>query len=451
MTNKILTAIRPSKRQLNWQQMEFYGFIHFGINTMNDREWGLGNEDLSCFNPRELDDRQWALTLKKSGMTGAILTCKHHDGFCLWPSQFSTHTIENTPYKDGKGDIVKEFSEACKEVGLKFGVYLSPWDLTENTYGYGEAYDDFYVNQLTELLTNYGDVFEVWFDGANGEGKNGRKQFYDWDRYYEVISKLQPEAVIAVCGPDVRWVGNEAGVSRPNEWSVVPIELRDVEKIAESSQQIDDGSFSRKVLSSDEDLGSREALKDYQGELVWYPAEVNTSIRPGWFYHQSEDELVRTSEELFSLYKGAVGGNSTFLLNVPPMANGLVNEKDCLELEQLGEKVRKLKEGNLLKSADVIFSSTQDELPTIMIKFNEKQKLNLLILQEDIKKGQRVEKTEIYYKKDNQFILLKEIESIGFKRMIEFDCIETTELKVIFKEYRDSPAILNVEAHFNEK
>lgn len=458
MKSKELASIRPSQRQLNWQQMEFYGFIHFGINTMNNREWGLGNEDLTSFNPEELDCSQWARSLKEAGMKGAILTCKHHDGFCLWPSKFSKQTVAYTPYQKGSGDIVKEFSEACKEVGLKFGIYLSPWDLTEPSYGYGKAYDDFYVNQLTELLTNYGDIFEVWFDGANGEGQNGRKQFYDWERYYKVIRKLQPNAVIAVCGPDVRWVGNEAGISRENEWSVVPIELRDVEKIAESSQQIDDGSFSRQVLSSDEDLGSREALKDYQGELVWYPAEVNTSIRPGWFYHPSEDKLVRSGDELFALYKKAVGGNSTFLLNIPPMPNGLLNEHDCVALGELGEMIAKLNEGNLLKKTDVTYSGAHaetslyqltnpEEVPSISVKFSEKQKLNTLILQEDIKEGQRVEKTSIYYKKDEQFILLKEIASIGFKRIIDFDSIETTELKIVFEEYRESPAILTVEAH----
>ena len=326
MNSEQLTAAKPSERQMAWQQTEFYGFIHFGINTMTNREWGLGDEPLELFNPEALDADLWVQQLKAAQMHGVILTCKHHDGFCLWPTQTTAYSVANTPWKKGQGDLVKEVSVACQKHGLKFGVYLSPWDRHETCYGSGQAYNNFYITQLTELLTHYGEIFSVWLDGANGEGPNGKSQSYDWDRYYEVIRRLQPNAVISVCGPDVRWCGNEAGQTRAQEWSVVPKELQDLEKIAEHSQQIDDGQFSRKMTSGDEDLGSRAVLENYQGELVWFPAEVNTSIRPGWFYHEEEDEQVRSVEELYQIYLKSVGGNSTFLLNIPPNQAGQIHE-----------------------------------------------------------------------------------------------------------------------------
>lgn len=438
----------PEKRQLIWQEMEFYGFVHFGMNTMTNREWGEGNEDLTQFHPEELDCRQWIKALKKSGMTGAILTCKHHDGFCLWPSKYTTHTIEYTPYQNGKGDIVKEFSEACKKEGLKFGIYLSPWDLTEKSYGKGKEYDDFYVNQLRELLTEYGDIFEVWFDGANGNSDSDRRQYYDWDRYYQVIRELQPNAVIAVCGPDVRWVGNEAGQARKNEWSVVPVELQDVEKTIESSQQVDDDTFSRKLASSDEDLGSRQALKNYSGELVWYPAEVNTSIRKGWFYHSADDVTIRNSDELFDLYLKAVGGNSTFLLNVPPMKNGLLNQKDVEILGELGRKVSKLKTTSVIQAdrkiplnsnlVEGIWQGQKEEREnSLHILFEKARVFNGICLKENIEKGQRIEKLAIFYLENQTFKYLTTIESIGYQRIAQFPSIKTKEIKLVCQECRD--------------
>ena len=208
-----LISVIPSKRQIAYQNMEYFCFIHFTVNTFTGSEWGLGDEPEAIFNPEELDARQWAKTAAEGGMKGLILTCKHHDGFCLWPSKYTEHSIKNSPYKNGKGDIVRETAEACKEYGLKFGVYLSPWDRNNESYGKGKEYDDYYVNQLTELLTNYGDIFVIWLDGACGEGSNGKKQVYDWQRYYEVMRKLQPNAVISISGPDIRWCGNEAGSS----------------------------------------------------------------------------------------------------------------------------------------------------------------------------------------------------------------------------------------------
>lgn len=216
-------SITPSPRQLAWQQLEFYAFFHFGINTFTNREWGDGSENPALFDPDALDADQWVQAVKKAGMRAVILTCKHHDGFCLWPSAFTDHSVKNSPWKNGQGDMVREVSDACRRHGLKFGVYLSPWDRHDSRYGTGKAYDDYYVDQLTELATNYGELFCFWFDGACGEGKNGKKQSYDWLRYYATVRRLQPDAVISVCGPDVRWCGNEAGVCRSSEWSVVPL------------------------------------------------------------------------------------------------------------------------------------------------------------------------------------------------------------------------------------
>lgn len=243
---KHLVSIVPSERQIKHQEMEFYGFFHFTVNTFTDREWGDGTESPEIFNPEKFDADQWAEAAAAAGMRGAILTCKHHDGFCLWPSKYTEHTIAASPFQDGKGDIVRDVAEALRKVGLKFGVYLSPWDRHDPSYGKGVEYDDYFVNQLTELLTGYGDVFCVWLDGACGEGANGKVQKYNWNRYYEVIRRLQPEANICVCGPDVRWCGNEAGDTREQEWSVVPERLKDKERIQAASQQSDDAAFREK-------------------------------------------------------------------------------------------------------------------------------------------------------------------------------------------------------------
>lgn len=288
MNEQYLFNVRPDRRQLEWQHMEMYAFLHYGMNTMTDCEWGLGHEDPALFNPIGFEPDQWMEVLAEAGMTGVIPTAKHHDGFCLWPSAYTSHSVAASPWRDGKGDVVYEVSESARRHGLKFGVYVSPWDRTEATCGQGEPYNDFYVNQLIELCTQYGSLFTVWLDGACEAGTNGRYQEYDWQRYYDVIRALQPDAVISICGPDVRWCGNEAGSTRPDEWSVVPIEVRQARTTMDLSQKVD-GEIP--VLSSDiEDLGSREYLADYRGTLTWYPAEVDTSIRPGWFHHASQDD-----------------------------------------------------------------------------------------------------------------------------------------------------------------
>lgn len=331
--------ITPSGRQLQWQQLEFYGFIHFGMNTFTGREWGDGTTDPARFQPTDLDPDQWVQAAKAAGMRGLILTCKHHDGFCLWPSRYTDYTVAASPWQGGRGDVVRQTADACRRAGLKFGVYLSPWDRHEPSYGSGEAYNRFYLAQLTELLTGYGELFCVWLDGACGEGPGGKVQRYDWDAWYAAVRRYQPGAVISISGPDVRWCGNEAGHTRPAEWSVVPAALRDPDYTAARSQQAEDGAFSRRFDAQDDDLGSRAVLET-AGPLAWYPAEVDTSLRPGWFYHPEEDDKVRTPEELFALYLNAVGGNAALLLNLPPMPSGKLAAPDVASLQGLGQLLR---------------------------------------------------------------------------------------------------------------
>ena len=441
-----LIQIKPGKRQLEHQKLEFYAFVHFTVNTFTDKEWGDGTENPEIFNPVKMDARQWCKAIKAAGMKGLILTCKHHDGFCLWPSKYTKHTVAASPYKNGKGDIVREVSEACREFGLKFGVYLSPWDRNNKLYGQGKLYDDFFVNQLTELLTNYGEVFSVWFDGACGEGPNGKKQIYDFERYYSVIRKLQPEACISVCGPDVRWCGNEAGHCRKSEWSVVPARTKDTEIIKEQSQHEDSAEFrQRKISASDQDLGSRSILQN-ESELIWYPAEVNTSIRPGWFYHEYEDNKVKSLEELTDIYFNSVGGNATFLLNIPPAPDGLFHKNDVQRLQELGDFLKKefaipkieLNQDeiqNLLqcdgknysleidllnaKSKSTAFEKTTTT-PSSKNDFSS-QKLKYIVIQEDIKQSQRVESFEISGSNDK---MLYQGTTIGYKKIIRLN--ETT-------------------------
>lgn len=429
-----LLKIVPSERQLAHQQLEFYSFVHFTVNTFTDKEWGDGTESPNLFNPEKLDADQWARSVKSAGMKGIILTCKHHDGFCLWPSRYTSHTVASSPYKGGEGDVVKEVSEACRREGLKFGVYLSPWDRNNAAYGRGKEYDDYFVNQLTELLTGYGEIFCVWFDGACGEGANGKVQRYDWDRYYQVIRTLQPGACISVCGPDVRWCGNEAGDTRPEEWSVVPRRLMDTEKIREDSQQADEESFrERKISSADQDLGSRKALRD-ETDLVWYPAEVNVSIRPGWFYHAYEDGRVRSLENLVSIYDHSVGGNATMLLNIPPTPEGLFHENDVRRLKELGDFLRRRESVNLAEQAEVCGGGSE-----FILRWEQPVYLSLIILKEDIRHSQRVERFRIV--DGERGTVLYEGTTVGYKKIAELNRTETRKLKIEILESRGIPEV----------
>ena len=462
---RLIKAV-PSERQLTYEKMEFFCFIHFTVNTFTGSEWGDGKEDLSIFNPTELDARQWVKTAKDAGMKGLILTCKHHDGFCLWPSKYTEHSIKNSPYKNGKGDIVREVSEACKEFGLKFGVYLSPWDRNNSSYGKGKEYDDYYVNQLIELLTEYGELYTIWLDGACGEGANGKIQKYDWNRYYKVMRELQPNAVISISGPDVRWCGNEAGEVRESEWSVVAKDMTDPSITAELSQHEDNEEFRDRPLDETQsDLGSRERLKN-EKELVWYPAETDVSIRPGWFYHEEEDDKVRSFENLKDIYLKSVGGNTTLLLNIPPMKNGKIHEKDIAILKRLGEFINDTFKNNLLKNALIttvpehdcrgnspdmmrtddyntyFMNKEGDNKLLIEIKFDECKKLKYLVLKEAITFSQRVEKFNVYFNDESgNKIKIFEGTTIGYKRIIDLKGNKTDNLTIEIEDSRVAPVM----------
>ena len=344
--------VTPSMRQLDWQRLEFNAFLHFGMNTFTGREWGDGNDDPALFNPISFDARQWARVIRDAGMKMAIITAKHHDGFCLWPSKFTKYSVASSGWKKGNGDVVAEVARACRESGLKFGVYLSPWDRHEPCYGDSAAYNTFFMNQLRELLTNYGEVSEVWFDGACGEGPNGKRQVYNWKAWYALIRELQPGAVIAIMGPDVRWVGTESGYGRATEWSVVPDVTLNLDSVAASSQQfpVDRGFIPGDRTATD--LGSREKLKDAKS-LAWYPSENDVSIRPGWFYHKSEDKEVKGPEKLVDIYLHSVGMNAVLLLNIPPDRRGLIHKNDIRSLKGMRKILIKTFRNNLLIGAAV--------------------------------------------------------------------------------------------------
>ena len=446
-------SVVPSPRQLAWQQMEFYAFAHFGMNTFTGREWGDGTASPELFNPTDSDPAQWVRAVKSAGMAGLLLTCKHHDGFCLWPSAYTDYSVKASPWKDGKGDMVAMVADACHRGGIKFGVYLSPWDRHEASYGTGEAYNTFYKNQLRELAENYGEIFCFWFDGACGEGKNGKKQEYDWEGYYRIIRDTQPNAVINVCGPDVRWCGNEAGACRASEWSVVPAGLRSAERTAAHSQQADDGEFSRRVSSTDEDLGSRAAIAD-AGELVWYPAEVDTSIRKGWFYHPEEDSQLRTLEELETIYDQSVGGNACLLLNIPPDTRGLFADPDVELLARLGQRLRSRFAQDLTAGAALSANCQQPSHPAVealhpdetrywqapegreqavlQLKFDRPVSFSQVVLGEYLPASQRIEAFELRANRQK----LAQGTVVGHKRICRFAPVNAEALEIRITQSR---------------
>ena len=453
--------VRPSARQYLWQRLELTGFIHFGINTFAEAEWGHKGIDISKFNPTAIDVKQWVRVFKEVGFKLIILTAKHHDGFCLWPSQYTEFDIAKTPFQNGKGDIVHDLSNACREAGIKFGVYLSPWDMNEQSYG-TEAYNQYFRNQLTELLTNYGEIEEVWFDGANGEGPNGQRQVYDWHSYYALIRRLQPNAVIAVSGPDVRWVGTESGYGRHTEWSVLPGANMDQNAIAANSQQQAlDGAFTPHNLM-DEDLGSREKLLKARS-LVWYPAEIDVSTRPGWFYHASEDNLVKSPEKLVDIYYNSVGLNGVLLLNIPPDKRGLISDYDIKNLQGMRWILDQTFNENLATQAHTIASNARkshaadlmldDDLSTfwtttkgvntaaIAIKLPHRTLFNCAMLQENILQGQRIEKFHIDWWNGDDWQLLTEATTIGYKRLLRFPSIITDHIRISIDACRAEPTL----------
>jgi len=452
-------CVTPSDRQLRWQQLELTAFFHFGINTFTNKQWGDGKEDIRQFNPTQLDAGQWVKTMKDAGFKQVIITAKHHDGFCLWPTRYTEHCIRNTPYKNGKGDIVKEVADACKKYGVGFGIYLSPWDRNSPYYGDSVKYNDYFVHQLTELLTNYGRVDEVWFDGANGEGPNGKKQWYDFDRWYKLIRSLQPQAVIANMGPDVRWVGTESGVGRETEWSVLPVSANSQKKIAAASQK--DVMSRPELLSSykDNDMGSRDKLINAKA-LIWYPAETDVSIRPGWFYDPTQDNKVKSPQKLMDIYFTSVGRNSVLLLNVPPDKRGLIADSDIHTLRiwkknfdatfsnnlavgatitcANGKNMKYLPSGNL---STFFITKGIDTTCTIVFDLKHPASFDVLALQENITVGQRVEKFTAEYFENGEWKKFAAGTTVGYKRLIKFDLISTRKVRLTIESSRLNPTL----------
>lgn len=456
-------SIVPDAVKSGIQELEFYGFLHFGMNTFLDKEWSDGSAPPALFCPEQLDTDQWIRTLKSAGMRGAILTCKHHDGFCLWPSRYTDYSVASSPCKR---DIVGEAAASCKKYGLKFGIYLSPWDRHDPRYGTPE-YNDFYVAQLEELLTGYGDIFVVWLDGACGTYLDGKeKQAYDFERYYETVRRLQPQCAISNCGPDVRWIGNEAGVTRKSEWSVVPKFAFDIQTIEENSQQADNPAFRKKgadVVYSD--LGSRRMLEKYD-ELMWYPAEVDVSIRPGWFYHEKEDQRLRSVNNLLHLYYTAVGGNAMLLLNVPPDRRGRICELDAARLMEMGRRLESAfaeqvlfsevtapagKEGfsikNCLRQGAGSYSPAQESgVYHLLCRFREAKKIDKLVMREDLRFSQRIEAFAVEARCAGKWRRIYTGTTVGYQKIALFPAVDADAVRVTITACRREPylALLRV-------
>ena len=447
-------SVVPSPRQLRWQELELTAFVHFGMNTFTNKEWGDGKEDTRLFNPDSLDARQWVRVLKEAGFKQVIVTAKHHDGFCLWPSAYTEHSVKNSPYK---GDVVRAVSDACREYGMGFGVYLSPWDRNNPDYGDTEKYNAYFMNQLTELLTHYGRVDEVWFDGANGEGPNGRKPVYDFNAWYALIRRLQPGAVIAIMGPDVRWVGTESGYGRQTEWSVIPADKNALEKIAGNSQK--DVTYAPTGDKTAEDLGGRDKILEAAG-LIWYPAEADVSIRPGWFYHPSDDARVKSVDKLMDIYFSSVGQNCTLLMNIPPNTHGLISDSDVTRLKAWAQARRDIFATNLARDAKVSASSGRhaaavldeaydtyyeaapgDSTATLNFTLAQPSTFDVLLLQEEISVGQRIEQFVLEYKDGNDWKQAASGTTVGYKRLLRFPAVTAKEVRLRVLSSRLNPAI----------
>lgn len=436
--------VKPSPQQFKLlRETPFYAFIHFSPNTYTNLEWGDGTESPEIFNPTELDCDQWAEAIKSAGMTGMVLTAKHHDGFCLWPSKYTEHSIKNSPYKNGKGDIVKEAAEACKRHGLKFGFYLSPWDRNSPLYGTDE-YNTYYKNQLTELLTNYGDIFHVWFDGACGEGPNGKKQEYDMQGYFDLVHQLQPDATIFQDGGTIRWCGNEAGRAPFAQWAVAPVELCPYNPVQVEGPLVNgtlDFSY-----NSDIGIGTLPYIM-YSKGLVFSPAETDMSIRPGWFYH--EDEEAHSLERLFNTYITSVGNNATFNLNIPPMPNGKLNDNDVKRLQELGDLIRAEFSTDISTDATITKSlSLSPTQPEFNIKFNNPKLVKYIELAENIKEGQRVELFDVSAKNsEGRWITKKQDTTIGSRKIVPISPTTTDEIRIRIMSSRDVPDIEWIKAY----
>ncbi|AEE50026.1 alpha-L-fucosidase [Haliscomenobacter hydrossis] len=404
---------KPSAAQLAWQKLETTAFLHFTVNTFTDKEWGDGTESPSIFNPVKLDARQWVAALKEGGFKMCIITAKHHDGFCLWPSKYTDHSVKSSPWKNGQGDVVKDVADACREFGLKFGFYLSPWDQHEKSYG-TDQYNDFYKSQLKELLTNYGIVHEVWFDGARGP--NAKDMQYDFKGYWDLVKQYQPQAVcFSDVGPGVRWVGNESGNAGETCWSPI-ITLGMAPGVADS-----------KYLNTGDEQGTE-----------WIPAETDVSIRPGWFYHPKEDDKVRSPQNLVNLYYQSVGRNSLLLLNVPPNREGLLCPQDVASIVEYRSILNETFKTNLAKSGKnkklvdqklETWIAAPENSP-LEIKLPKSATFDRFMLQENIAEGQRIAEAQLEYWDGTTWKLIRKFTTVGYKRLLRFDPVTTTKLRL---------------------
>lgn len=432
-------TVRPSPRQLRWQATGFNAFVHFGMNTFTDREWGDGTESPETFAPSCFDAGQWARTFRDAGMRGLVLTCKHHDGFCLWPSATTTHDVASSPFRGGAGDVVAEVSAACRTQGLKFGVYLSPWDRNQKTFG-TKAYERVFLQQLRELCTGYGELFEVWFDGAHCPPDD--PDVFDWQAVFQLVRELQPNAAIAITGPDVRWVGNEAGVTRADEWSVLPLPLPAPGPIA-TDRQSWRSLWALRARNQARDLGSREQLEAADA-LCWWPAETDVSIRPGWFYHPHEDASVKPLTTLLDYWFTAVGGNAVLLLNVPADRRGRIAEPDARVLEDVGRYLDATFAADVAAGAKVERGEDGGEL-----RFEQPVTFDLIDLREDVAgNGQRVEEFEIDALDGGVWRALARGTTIGYRRMIRLpDGCRTKGLRYRVTKSRGTPRVAGLSLH----
>ena len=458
LTSKILaqkTSLpHPTAAQLAWHDTEFYLFFHFGPNTFTNLEWGHGTETEDLFNPTALDCDQWCRIAKEAGAKGVIITAKHHDGFCLWPSQYSTHTVRECPWKQGKGDVLRELADAAHRNGLKLGFYLSPWDRNHPKYGTPE-YNDVYANTLTELLTGYGELFEIWWDGANGEGPNGKKQVYDFHRFEQLAAKLQPNAVIfSDIGPGCRWAGNEEGrILTETNWGT-----------------LDTAGYTRGAGGPPQDTLNQGNVNGAH----WIPAECDVSIRPGWFYHLEEDDKVKNPDQLWDLYLHSVGRGANLILNVPPDQRGQINARDSASLVAFGKKLREGFDQNLLlgRKRELIFrfclftprhvisevndgdrkTFEQVQLeriggPVLQFDLRRKKRFNTLVLRENIAEGQRIQAFKIEVKDGRGWRVIAHSATIGVRKIISFPTLKARRLRVTILEAKDVPMISEVELY----
>jgi len=437
----------PSERQKLWQEMEYYAFIHFNMNTFTNMEWGYGDESPTTFNPSELDTDQWARIIKESGMKGIIITAKHHDGFSLWPSKYTEHSVKNSSWKNGKGDLIKDLEKSCKKYDLKLGIYLSPWDRNHPDYG-TENYITYFRNQLTELLTNYGEIYEVWFDGANGGNgyygganeirKVDKKTYYDWSNTHKIIRKLQPNAVVfSDAGPDVRWVGNEKGYANKTTWSNI---YRD---------SLYGGMPDYNKFSSGQELGTH-----------FIPTETDVSIRPGWYYHPEEDGKVKSLDKLVDIYFNSIGLNSSLLLNIPVDTRGLIHENDSERMLELGEFLKNTFNKNLLEESKILFNNKSHPINKIIdknintfstFKSNNNNVINITLeneklvdifeISENINLGQRIKEFIFEIKVNEKWIIIEKGTTVGTKRLIKFRPLIVKNLRFTIVYSKDRPLV----------